>query len=990
MKVFSIRPGLPFVDALAAGLLAQVGGAPEALAAAQVMLPTRRACRALTLAFLRQTGGRPLLLPKMTPLGDIDEDDLAFEPGEEGAPSAIDIPPAIPSLRRQLLLARQITHHLSPTPSPAQAAQLAAELARLFDQVHAERLDLRKLDQLVPDEYARHWQITLGFLKPIAQWWKEKLDAEQCLDPADRRNRLLAAQAAAWRVRPPSTPVIAAGSTGSMPTTAELLKVVASLPFGALVLPGLDTEADDATWKAISLDAADPDFPLAQSHPQYGLARLLRHLGVDRGHVRPWPAPGIVGTTPDRARVVSRALAPAVRAEGMRDVGGLSRDALDGLSIVETATPEEEARVIALIMREALEQDDLTAALVTPDRMLARRVAAELQRWNIDVDDSGGEPLAQQAPAAFLRLVIRMAVEGFAPVPLLAALKHPLAAGRTRTAVFRQRVRELERLVLRGLRPAPGLDGLRCALEARGGNRRSALELIDTVERATSPLLRLLEDGPVSLAQILQAHVAASEALAGTDTQPGQERLWAGDAGEALADFIAELTQSADDDLTIRISDYPELLDNLMSGRVVRPRWGRHPRLAIWGPLEARLQRSDVMVLGGLNEESWPPQARPNPWMNRPMMQAFGLPLPERRIGLSAHDFCQAFSSPQVWLTRARRKEGAPTVPSRWLLRLRAALHNDAWGAGNARTQARLLHWQRLLDAPRIIAPAPPPAPRPPIAARPRQLSVTQIETWLRDPYAIYARFVLNLRALEPLNAEPDAAHFGTFIHAALAAFLTNRTDPASPEAQDQLIGYAKAAIGDLLERPGVRVFWWPRFERIARWFIESERVRRCQVLTSTAEIQGSREIEAPGGRFLLTAKADRIDTLADQTLAIIDYKTGEPPKQKHVLDGYSPQLPLEAAIAEAGGFRGLAAAEVTSLQYWRLRGDDKDGEQSIREIEGLGEAALGKVQRLIATFDIADTPYTSFPCPHLPPRNGDYEHLARVKEWSTGAESGE
>ena len=633
-----------------------------------------------------------------------------------------------------------------------------------------------------------------------------------------------------------------------MPATADLLTVIASLPQGAVVLPGLDTQSDDATWRAIALDPNDPDFPLAQAHPQFGLARLLRRLGVDHRDVRPWPAPNVPGTSVARAALVNRALAPAARAEAMRGSGPVPSEALNGLSMIETATPEEEARTVALIMRQTLDRDHLTAALVTPDRMLARRVAAELRRWGIVVDDSGGQALAQSAPAAFLRLVARMAIEELAPVPLLAALKHPLAAGGMPASLFRRRVRALELLALRGLRPAPGIAGLRRAAQRDHADQRAALALLDALQSAIAPLDGLRNRGSVSLASLLEAHAAVAEALAATEVEAGSRRLWAGDAGEALASFIGELAQSARDDLLVPVAEYPELLDALMAGHVVRPRWGRHPRLAIWGPLEARLQRADVMILGSLNEETWPPKARANPWMSRPMMQAFGLPLPERRTGLSAHDFCQAFSSPEVWLTRARRKEGAPTVPSRWLLRLRAALHDSEWTARNARTQRRLLQWQRLLDAPTAITPIQPPAPCPPVSARPRRISVTQVETWLRDPYAVYARHILRLRELDPLNAEPEAADFGTFVHAALAAFLADNGDPSSPKDYDRLLRHGRQAIGDLFERPGVQTFWWPRFERIARWFLNNETAASLRDRLFGGGSRGQDRDRRPGG----------------------------------------------------------------------------------------------------------------------------------------------
>jgi len=991
-RVYTIPAGVSFVDALASELLQRADTDPLALPRMRILLPTRRACRALATAFLRIRRDQPLLLPRMTPLGDVDEDEIALDYAAElGIEDAL-IAPAISPLRRLLLLTKLVLAR-DPKTSADQAARLAGELARLLDQVQTERLDWRDLATLVPEELAEHWQTTLRFLGLLTEHWPRILAEEGACDPADRRNRLLAAQAAAWTKAPPATPVIAAGSTGSIPATADLLKVVCRLPQGAVILPGLDTDADDDTWSAIRNEPW---------HPQYGMALLLERLEVTRAEVQVWPHRSRDRFIEARAKLIHHALRPASSSADPQPFGPATL-AIHQLSRLDAPTLEEEARAIALMMRQTLEEPDKSAALVTTDRPLARRVAAELQRWELAIDDSAGVPLGDTPPGAFLRLVARMVTEQFAPVPLLAALKHPLAGGGRSVGQFRRLVRRLELArrpdpsgrglpVLRGPRPSPGIAGLRDALGDRSDENAPLHALIDGLDEATRPFVARIGQGQASLPDLLAAHVHAAEALAATDTETGPDRLWQGEPGEALAKFIAELADAAQGFAFDGTDAYPALFETLLAGQVVRPVWGRHPHLAIWGPLEARLQHADVLILAGLNEDSWPPRPAASPWMSRPMMQAFGLPLPDRRIGLSAHDFAQAFCAPEVWLTRSRRREGTPTVPSRWLLRLEATLR----GAGEAdiRGDDLWLNWQSILDdpAPGERRRIEPPAPRPPVAVRPRRLSVTRIETWMRDPYAIYAQSILGLRALDPLDADPGAAEYGSFVHQALERFTRQHPRHVPGDAAAELLRIGREVFAPMLDRPGVRAFWWPRFERIVRWFVAEEMERAGHIAERFSEVTGVLSIDAPFAPFALTAKADRIDRHVGGSLVIIDYKTGQPPTDKEVAAGFAPQLPLEAAIAAAGGFDGIPAKPVAGITYWRLRGNEDGGEA--RNLKGdpseLATTARDGLERLVAAFDDARTPYAARPRSSVAPRFSDYEHLARIREWSAAADSGE
>ena len=690
-RVYTIAAHRPFLATLAAGLLGMAGADPLVLPRITVLLPTRRAVRSLRDAFLRvapdgKEVGSPLLLPRMRPIGDLGSDELSLsDTGEED----LAVPPPIPELRRRLLLTRLILHwgeRRGAEPlSPGQAAALAASLARLLDKVATEEASFARMADLVPEGLAEHWRVVHQFLNILPQHWPRILAEEGALDAASRRNRLLEQQTAAWRSSPPRHPVIAAGLIGGIPAVTELLSVVAALDQGAVILPGLDRERDAGEWSAIEEDEA---------HPQHLMAGLLRALDLTAAEVRDWPPsrpepiparsfeglsdlPLFASAERDsgdaiarRVWLIAEALRPAITTDAWRRLPAQRADTLDGLSRYDCASAQEEAVTIALLLRRKLEAQGATAALVTPDRALARRVAAELRRWDIDIDDSAGLPLNRTPPGVFLRLVLDMAASQLAPVPLLAALKHPLASGGLAPVVFRDLARQLEQAI-RGPRPAPGFVGLRAAL---AGERIGLARFVDRLEACLGPLPELLVADAVPLSRLAAAHIEAAERLAATATETGGERLWHEAAGEAAARFCHELIDAARDFPPLPGGHYPALFEALAADAVVRPVYGRHPRLAIWGLLEARLQQADLVVLGGLNEGSWPPSAEHDPWMSRQMRREFGIAVPERAIGIAAHDFAQALGAPEVALIRAARSEGVPTVPSRWLLRLDAVL----------------------------------------------------------------------------------------------------------------------------------------------------------------------------------------------------------------------------------------------------------------------------------------------------------------------------
>jgi ATP-dependent helicase/nuclease subunit B len=995
-NVFTIAASAPFAEILARGLIARLEAErdPLALASATIFLPTRRAARTLNETFARLLGGAALL-PVIRPLGDVDEDEALFD----GIDGDLTLMPAIAPLRRRLLLAAMVRRwdraKRDGRLTFAQAAALSRSLSGFMDEAETQGADLSKLDELAPAALAAHWSEVRDFLALLRDEWPVLLAAERAMNPADHRNVALAALARRMKEKTPPGPVIAAGSTGSIAATAELLKVISRLPNGSVILPGLDRDLDETSWN--DLDAG---------HPQFGLKQLLARMEVPRSEVRDFEEGS--AHNPAREILLREVLRPAPTTDAWRALSERGSDAiaqgLDGLSLLETAHEGEEAAAIALVLRHALEPDRdgglRTAALVTPDRGLARRVAAEMTRWTISIDDSAGSPLTNTPPGMFLCLLAEAAAAGFAPVPLLALLKHPLAAGGQAASAFRRKARDLDRFCLRGPRPDAGLAGLRKSIEGAIAEARGEVEIVsrllpwfEQLAAILQPLADAFAARGAGIDALLDAHAAVAEALAATDEEKGPDRLWRGDAGGVAVKFVAEFKQAAAALPDIETSSYPVLFRALAEERAVRPAYGRHPRLAILGPLEARLQSFDTIVLGGLNEGTWPASVAADPWLSRPMRAALGLEPPERHIGLAAHDFATLAAAPRVVLSRPQKVQGAPAVASRWLQRLvqlTKGLKLDENLAGAVPYGAIAAQRDEPERAPKRMQ---RPRPCPPVEARPRGLSVTEIETWLRDPYAIYAKHVLRLYPLDALDAEIGPLERGSAIHAALERFLLEFGGAVPDGADLRLIAIADEIFRDAGIPKAAMALWRPRFIRAARWFVKEERARRAGIQRSFVEIKGERKFPRKGGEFTLRARADRIDVLSRGGAAIVDYKSGTPPTPKQMKTLLTPQLPLEGAILAAGGFAEPGILAPAELIYIRFSGGAEPGKTQTYpgDVAALVAEAEARLTQRIRDFDDPATPYLPRLIPFRADMAGDYDHLSRVREWSlTGWEEDE
>lgn len=1009
---YAIPAHRPFLEDLAAGVLGWLGERPpEALSDATILLPNRRAARAFTGALSKLSGGRPVLLPQVRPLGDLEEDEPPFTPGALG----LDLPPAIAPLTRRFEMARMIVEQFDSDLTPMRALDLADALAGFLDSCQLEEVpDPERVATLVDGEMAEHWERSAEFLSLGVVAWPRRLAELGLVDPAWRRATLLRRLAALWDAHPPTQPVIAAGSTGTVPAAADVLGAVARAPMGCVVLPGLDLDLDDRVWDQIDEDN--------EQHPQRALKRLLERHAVDRRAVRPWfrsPAtPQAEQRGQSRQRLLNEALRPADATgdwrAAIRDIRARAVDAgravdpiaegLQGLSVLTLRHDEETAAAIALMMRETLETPNpdgtvRTCALVTPDQALGRRVAARLERWGIVADASAGQPLNRMPAGVLVELCVRWMASPTDPQVLLGLLKHPLVRLDLGGRDADRAIAAFERLALRGPRQSRfdriGRKLDKAAQADRDGRPPSdhrleqaalARALSDHLEkRVTTARACFAPDAPLDAAA--RALTMLIEALAG-------QNAWAGSDGEAAAGLLSNLITGGAALGAVSPGDLVELTQGLLADTVVRTGGATHPSLRILGAIEARLVRADRMILAGLEEGVWPQGAPIDPFLSRPMRKALGLPPPERRIGQSAQDFIQAACADEAVLIHTERRGGQPAVRSRWLWRLDMLTR----GADADQTPvavaapAHVADWTRALDAPARATPdyARRPAPTPPVERRPRELPVTGVERWVRDPYAVYAQRILGLKVLDRPGASAEAMARGNAVHEAIEQMVRTWPDTLPEDCADQIEGFLIDAMTEAGFEDAALARERPLARNCARWLEQFERDRRARGATLLIEQSGALTFDAPGGPFTLTARADRIE-LDAAGAAVMDFKTGQTPSQKQVVQGFAPQLTLTAAILAEGGFPA-PPTEANELLYVKVTGRRDPGKVDDVSRQGRGntlsaaQLATRELERLklgVAAFDDPATPYASWVAPQFMGNfGGNYDHLARVWEW--------
>jgi ATP-dependent helicase/nuclease subunit B len=968
-SVFTIEAGQNFLRHLIDGLIARY---PEPQwHNALLLLPTRRAAGALRDAFFKELAGdnSALLLPRIRVLSEVDEDELLLTGDAALAEEILALPPAMPAMRRRMLLTSMILAKREPDVSQEQAFRLAGELGRLIDQTLIENTSLTQLETLVEGDLAEHWQQIVRFLSIISEVWPAILAEEGMIESIDRRQRLMRLFIRRWQETPPDFPVIAAGSTGSHPVTAELLKTIAALPQGHVVLPGLDTHLDEDSWQV-----------MGPTHPQYQLKKLLHFLDRSREQVPLWTA----AAENPRTALLSEALRPAESTDRWRGAAAdMPPQSWQGLTIMAADNEYQEAMLAALLLRQCVEDKGKTAALVTPDRMLGARVAAALRRWNIEVNDSAGTPLAETPAGSYFRLLLGLMRHDVKPSAVMAFLKHPFTTLGMKRGDLLNLARALEK------------DFFRKSI--RGSGFPAWLSALRHKDEAYAPLLRRLHDMTESFHHIhgskpFSFWAEAHYKLAREAGDP--ERLWQGEEGEAISAFLDDFLRHAGA-AQGECHDYIAIFTHAVQQQPLRASHGQHPHLHILGLQEARMLSFDCLILAGLNEGIWPQETSADPWMSPQMRIRFGLPHPDQYQGQTAHDFVQLAAQPNVTLLHTRRKGDAPAIPSRFLLRLETML--GLLGASAAvRPSEPWQIWLKALDHAPEMEPCAAPAVAVPPEALPTELSASDIELWMRDPYAFYARRVLGLKPLGHLDAEWDARERGIVIHGVLHDLARSYPNDWPAEARDVFV--QKLEEGFLRHgcTPEDMQLMLPRLMVLADAYWDYENQRRQRITGFATEQNGAITLDVfkdiSQYQPKLQARADRIETLPDGALALLDYKSGAVPTQKDVQSALRPQLLVEAIIAEKGGFApSMPAAPVGQLFYVNIsENQDLVKPTAIKDIapQDMDEIHWPGLLRFIAAFLDKDARFIAVPRPSLSQTavEAAYGRLARVAEWSRGA----
>ena len=960
-RIFSAGVGQDFLQSV----ILKLDDLPS-MSEAIVYVPTRRLGKALQTEILRHYDGRAVLMPEIRTLGD----------GEEISErhsilQGTKIPLCVDGLHRKFWLSDAIMRFhkaQGENISLAIALSSADDLGSLFDKVALFETNFDGFQALCQDgDFATHWQHTLTFLNAIYPVWCEHLESLGVLDVGVYKHTCLSSLNT--YLESSKKTIFVVGATANYPVIERIMHTVAQHDKGMVFIAGYDCTLTAHQQDNIALDP---------THPLYTLQSYINGVGSDNVET--------INITDTKRSEVFKSVFLSAKDTADWLINPPPQSGFDGLHFMASDTINEESLSIALIMREALEVEGKTCALMTPDRQLSRKVISILKRWNITVDDSSGQPLITTPPALFMRLVLQVVEENFSVQSIASLLKHPFCTLGMDMGVFNRTAQGLEMFGLRGYYGGGGVADIIKHINREKDNKFSyhnpyknraqdAIALLKKLQKCFTPLL--IDN--LTFVEMVKAHIEVCEMLSSVEV------LWNKDDGNALAEFMSYILENAQAVSAVNVSDYKASFASLLQSITVRKNIGLHPRLFIWGPLEARLQNVDTMIIAGMNEGIFPAQTSVDAWLSRAMAGDVGLPIADMSIGISANDFISACNGKKIIFSRHEKEDGKQTIPSRWWQRFEAVSKASKFD-GLPMLDYDYIGLSKALDKPSPVethtARISVPAPCPPVSSRPNALSLTNIQTWLEDPYQIYCKYILGLYSSGDLWGEISPALKGNILHATFEEFINKFPREVKLSQLQDLISIGEKHFADVIDIPEVKIFWWTGFKVAAKKFIiecESRNHLIDNVLTEKKAKFTHKTVK--GNAFQISGTADRIEVLKDGYCVIADYKTGTAISKKKIESGDAPQLALEAYMLGQGAFADTDSRKVECVEIWEAKPNFKVQKYGAdkKPIDNIIEDTLLKIDALIDAYALESKTYF---IEKRTAKYNDYLHFMREKEW--------
>ncbi len=894
----------------------------EQLPEVKFFLPNRRSCREFREIFLAK---KSTFLPQIKAISDISyEDFFDFLPNQTAKDEIDELLQinVLQGLDYLFFLSKEIQKQsvFGEDLDFEHAFKIALNLQNLFDEIEREEIDLSKLNEIDDSNLSQHRLLTLDFLKNFHVKIKNSLLKKNIFFASASQNFIIQKFVSLLENQGSKAPIVIAGSTGSVSFSAKLIRAISQKNY--VVLYG----------------ATNENFT-EENHPQFFLNRLIQFLKIEKKTITQIAEEKFCLSSNTRQNLISLMVLPS--AETLKwqeiykhlDIEKTAQDLTKNFRLIEAKNEIEEAKIIKLILHEAL-QNNKTTALITNNDKLASLVKLELTQDNLPFNDARNLSIFNSHLVNFLLLILELIESDFNSHSLLAILKNPLCSH----SKDKEILADFEIKILRQDRANSGLDGIKKKLKdeevLREFFNKFCFELVSgshTLASHTASLIKTAENlSKKTWSQLLEQEPAQIE----------------------LFEFFEKLKTQQ---IALDKKNLLSLFKNLLSQVSYFEKSDAGAPIQILSTIEARLLNYDLVVIASLNEGDFP-QIESENWLGKKIKKDLGIDRTLKKVGQSAYDFCNYLSNESVVLTRCKSSNGAVLIESPFLLKFKTICQKIGVSLDCGEKYFALLAKQNSSES-RQIEPA---NPKPKIEIRPKKISVTEISKLLSSPYDIYAKKILQLEELEKIDFEPSYAEFGSFIHEALEEFVKNPKDAnffkKAEEIFEKYFLFSEA-----------KLIWWPKFENIFADFVkENERF-----LNFKNRVEISAELAVLD--VTIRGKIDRTITNDEGETEIFDYKTGQVPSKIDVLRGANPQLTIAALM--------LAEEKISALNYWKLSSSSPSEIKKIcdnsEEILILTAAAKAGLTKLFEFFTNEENGY-------LATENstyGDYQNLARIEE---------